>query len=112
MLLRTRQSAATSVHRKGIEFLSTVADMLGKPHLCQTYSTCFRNHKTKDLPFGATSRKAGSGCVGRTARGLAQCQALAQAWGYRSLDSYSGLTEENYTAAQSGASNKRLDKVL
>jgi hypothetical protein len=91
MLARTRQSAATSVHRKGIEFLSTDADMPGKLHRCQTCSICVRNHKTKNLPFGATSRKVGSGCVGRTARGLAQRHVLAQRWGYRSLYSYSGL---------------------
>jgi hypothetical protein len=46
--------------------------MLGKLRLCQRCSTCVCSYKTKGLLFGATNRKAGSGCVVRMAHVLAQ----------------------------------------
>src|SRR5262249_48950578 len=82
MVACTTQSAGTSVRRKGIEFRSTGADMPGKLHQCQTCSTRVRSHKTRGLPFAATSRTTGSGCAGQTARALAQPRAQAQWWEY------------------------------
>src|SRR5215472_12705660 len=93
MVACTSQSAATSVRRKGIEFRSTGADMPGKLHLCQTCSRCVRRHKTRGLPFAATTRTTGNGCVGRMAPALAQPRAQAQWWEYRSSNSYSGLDQ-------------------
>src|SRR5215467_2887887 len=89
----TSQSAGTSVRRKGIEFLSTGADILDTLHPCRRCSTCVRTDRTKGLPFEATSRIAGSVSVDRTARGLAQPRDPARWWEYRSLDSYSSLVD-------------------
>jgi len=61
---RTRASAATIDCKRGTGFQSTGAGRLGRLLLCRRCSTHSRRYRTICLLCGATSHRAGSGCVG------------------------------------------------
>jgi hypothetical protein len=107
ILACTTQSAATSVRRTGIEFPSTAADMPDRHRLYQTCSTYVRRCKPKGRLFAATSHTAGSGYVGRMARGLAQHRVPAQWWEFRSRssDSCSALKGNKTSISRGGESH-------
>jgi hypothetical protein len=96
---RTRASAPTIDYMRGTASPSTGAGTLGRRLPDQRYSTNDRTHRTTDLPCGATSRRAGSGCVGvlkHWASCLPQARGLEQWWEHQSLHSSFCLTEFSF----------------
>jgi hypothetical protein len=59
----TSPNAATIGCTRGTGLTSIGEDRRDIPLPCRTCSTNDRTHRTSDLPCGATSRRAGSGCV-------------------------------------------------
>src|SRR5215469_10797477 len=77
---RTKASEATSGCKRGTAFQSMGEDTLGRRLQCRTCSTNARTCRTNDLPCGATSHRAGSGCADPMVLGLAQYLGLELLW--------------------------------
>ena len=92
----TRANTATNGCMRGTGFHSTDGGRRGRHLPCQTCSNRIRMCRTIYLLFGATSRRAGSGCAAAPmsrASCLPQARGLEQWWKHQSLDSSFRLTE-------------------
>jgi hypothetical protein len=83
----TKENAPTIGCKKGTGFQSTGVGKLGIRLPYQRCSIHARRCRTICLPCGATSRRAGSGCVGRMFRDLAQPRDPRQRWDHQLWDS-------------------------